>query len=273
GEDAADPIVRATLLPGLGVMRELGPWLSAFAGAHRGFSPVAPGQPAEVEPELSWNYELGGRLSQGDLHAELVGFGNDYRNITGTCTLSGGCVGEQLDQQFNGGAVWVYGVEAVAGQTLLLPGDFSLPLAATYTWTESRFRTGFASAFPQFGTVEVGDSLPYSPQHQGSAQLTVQHPRFRVGVSGTARGGMLDEAGVWPITASDVPGLFLLDAAGDVQLTERLQGYVTGTNLTNRDALTSWRPVGARPTPPLQVMVGLRVGPAERAERAERVER
>ncbi|MFT4979897.1 MAG: sterol desaturase/sphingolipid hydroxylase (fatty acid hydroxylase superfamily), partial [Myxococcota bacterium] len=58
GEDAADPIVRATLLPGLGVMRELGPWLSAFAGAHRGFSPVAPGQPAEVEPELSWNYEL-----------------------------------------------------------------------------------------------------------------------------------------------------------------------------------------------------------------------
>jgi Fe(3+) dicitrate transport protein len=260
GSEALAAQRRTTLLPGLGVLGELGPWASAFVGAHRGFSPVAPGQPEDVQPESSWNYEAGTRLSQGALHGEVVGFVNDYTNLTGQCTLSGGCVGEQLDQQFNGGSVLVYGLEAVLGQTLLLPGSFSLPVEANYTWTESEFRTGFASGFPQFGTVEIGDSLPYSPQHQGSARVTLEHRRFRLGVSGTARTGMLNEAGPWPVTDNDVPGLFLLDAAGDVQLTPRLQGYVTGTNLTNASVLTSWRPFGARPTPPLQVMVGLRLG-------------
>ena len=259
GDDPSGPQVRTAVLPGLGIMQELGPWASAFAGAHRGFSPVAPGQPEEVNPELSWNYEAGARVNQGDTNAELVGFVIDYTNLTGQCTLSGGCVGDGLDQQFNGGEVWVYGAEAVAGHAVLLPGDFSLPAEVTYTWTESRFRTGFASSFPQFGTVEVGDSLPYVPQHQGSARLTLKHPRFRLGVSATARGGMLNEAGAWPVTDTDVPGLVLLDAAGDVQLTDRWQAYVTGTNLTGEDAVTSWRPVGARPTPPLQVMVGLRL--------------
>lgn len=265
GADPEDPVVRSTVLPGLGLMQELGQWASVFAGAHRGFSPVAPGQPAEVEPELSWNYELGARLNQGDLHVEAVGFVNDYTNLTGQCTLSGGCIGEALDAQFNGGEVWVYGAEAVAGQTLLLPGEFSLPVSATYTWTESRFRTGFVSSFPQFGTVEVGDSLPYAPQHQGSVQVTLQNPRFRVGVSGNGRTGMLNEAGTWPVEETDIPGLMLLDAAADVQITDRVQGYVTGTNLLGSTALTSWRPFGARPTPPRQVMVGVRVGAPDQA--------
>ena len=262
GETAGTPVVRTTVLPGLGLMGELGPWTSVFVGSHRGFSPVAPGQPAAVQPELSWNHELGARFNQGDRHGEVVGFVNDYINLTGQCTLSGGCDDAQLEQQYNGGAVWVYGVESVAGQTILLPGAFSLPIEMTYTWTDSRFRTGFSSEFPAFGVVEVGDSLPDVPQHQGSARFTLTHTRFRIGMSATARSGMLNEAGVWPVTETDVPGLLLLDAAADVDLTERLQAYVTGNNLTNASTVTSWRPLGARTTPPLQIMVGLRLSAA-----------
>ncbi len=50
----------------------------------------------------------------------MVGFFNDYKDLTGTCTLSGGCDEDNEGQQFNGGAVWVYGLEATASWTMLM---------------------------------------------------------------------------------------------------------------------------------------------------------
>lgn len=256
-----DPVTRAAILPGFGLLYGMTDWLDAFAGAYRGFSPVAPGQPEEVQPELSWNYEAGMRTLQGDRHIELVGFFNDYTNITGQCTLSGGCDDSQIDQQFNGGAVWVYGLEAAAGYTILLPGTVSIPLAGTFTWTESAFQTGFTSSFDQFGTVEIGDSLPYAPRLQASGNLTLDHPRGSLGAGVSWHGGMLDEAGVWPDDLTidgNIPPLLLLDAALHANIREGISAYATGTNLAGSTAITSWRPLGARPTAPRTVMVGLK---------------
>ena len=258
-EDAAvGPITRATPLPGLGLLGSVVDGLDVFAGAYRGFTPVAPGQPEAVDPELSWNYEAGLRGATAWGSGEVVGFLNDYTNISGQCTLSGGCTEDQIGQQYNGGEVWVWGLEAAGDVVVLLPGAFSMPLSATYTWTESRFATGFVSGFPQFGTVEIGDSLPYVPQHQLAGSLTLQHPRFELTGGMSHRTEMLDEAGTFPATAADVPALTLVDAAASVVLHERLSLYATGTNLTGADGITSWRPFGARPTAPLQVMVGLK---------------
>jgi Fe(3+) dicitrate transport protein len=256
-----DPIARSVVLPGLGVLAQAGEHVDVFAGAYRGFSPVAPGQPEEVEPELSWNTEAGLRAGDEFLHGELVGFFNDYQNISGACTFSGGCTDDQVGQQFNGGSVHVAGLESVAGVDILLPGALTLPIEATYTWTWSAFMTGFVSDFPQFGAVEAGDALPYVPLHQGSARATLKHPRFDLGVGVSARGEMLDAAGVFPAGELDIPALVLVDAAARVRLSERAMLYATGTNLTSQATITSWRPAGARPTAPLQVMAGLKVGP------------
>ncbi|MCB9742180.1 MAG: TonB-dependent receptor [Alphaproteobacteria bacterium] len=253
---------RLTPLPGLGALYGVNPSLDVFGGAYRGFSPVAPGQPEEVLPEISWNYEGGLRYAREEQLLELVGFFNDYKNLTGQCTISGGCVDEQLDTQFNGGAAWVYGAEAALRHVFLPAGAFTLPLDATYTFTRSRFRTAFVSSFPQFGSVSVGDSLPYLPEHQGSLRLSLQHRRGSLSLGGVVRSGMLDAAGTFPVSEQDIPPLFLLDAAAHVQVNPRVQLYATGSNLTNSTAITSWRPFGARPTAPLQVMVGVKVTPA-----------
>ena len=255
------PVTRTVVLPGLGLLGQVGDVVDVFAGAYRGFSPVAPGQPEAVEPELSWNTEAGLRAGDEFLHGELVGFFNDYGNISGACTFSGGCTDDQVGQQYNGGSVHVAGVESVAGVELLLPGAFTLPVEATYTYTWSAFQTGFVSAFPQFGAVEVGDALPYVPQHQASGRLTFRHPRFDVGAGLSARSGMLDAAGTFPASDVDVPALLLVDGAARVRVDDRVSLYATGTNLTGSTAITSWRPAGARPTAPLQVMIGLKVGP------------
>ncbi|MEL6349945.1 MAG: TonB-dependent receptor, partial [Myxococcota bacterium] len=253
-----EPITRATVLPGLGVLRALSPWMHAFAGVHRGFSPVAPGQAEDVEAEVSWNYEGGLRFYQGDLGTELVGFFNDYTNISGACTFSAGCTDDLVGQQFNGGEAWIYGLEAVIQHTILLPGDVSVPLSGNYTYTETQFRTSFSSGFAQFGNVLAGDSLPYVPRHQGSGQITLAHPRFSVGVNVKGHAGMLDEAKPWPIEDTDVPALFLVDGAASVAIVDGWSAYVTATNLTQSTANTAWRPFGARPTAPLQAMVGVK---------------
>ncbi|MCB9781214.1 MAG: TonB-dependent receptor [Alphaproteobacteria bacterium] len=265
GVDPHPTTTRATLLPGAGALWQATDWLSVLGGAHRGFSPVSPGQDAEVRPELSWNYEGGVRVHPAGLpRVEAIGFYNDYRNITGQCTLSGGCSGDQLDQQFNGGAAEVYGLESVAGVELVPPGAFTVPIEASYAWTKSRFLTGFVSGFPQFGAVEAGDALPYSPEHQAGGRIALVHPRFEVGAGASWRSAMLDEAGLFPAGEGDIPDLLLLDAAVTVNATDLVRFTATGTNLANDRSVVSWRPYGARPNAPLQVMVGVEVGPSER---------
>jgi Fe(3+) dicitrate transport protein len=166
-------------------------------------------------------------------------------------------LGGEVDAQFNGGAVRLIGAEAVAGTRWLLPQQMSLPIDLSGTLTRGQFLTSFDSGFPQFGAVEAGDLLPYVPAAQGAAVVALEHPRFRVGLEATARSGMRDVA-----ESADeeplVPALALLGASGHATLGPGWEAYITGSNLTARSTVVSWRPFGARPTAPLQVMVGLK---------------
>jgi Fe(3+) dicitrate transport protein len=251
------PVTRGALLPGFGSLYELDDWTDLFVGIHRGFSPVAPGQPEEVKPEHSWNTEGGVRRNLGDFRAELVGFFNDYQNLTGQCTLSGGCQDDDLDSQHNGGKVHVYGLESVSGLGIKLSPGLTLPVEASYTLTQSAFKTAFSSSFPQFGDVAVGDSLPYVPRHQASASLGLESARVRLRASLSYRSDLLDTAGTFR-DEDTLSSLLLLDAGAKVILNTQWSLYLTGNNLTNSRTITSWRPFGARPTAPLQVMVGLK---------------
>jgi Fe(3+) dicitrate transport protein len=254
-----DPVLSGIPLPGGAVLVRPVDWLDAFAGVHRGFSPVAPGSPAETEPETAWNYELGLRAAPGETHAEAVGFYSDYANVTGQCTLSGGCDPTRVDQQFNGGRAAVFGVESLFAHTVHLPGEVSVAPELSYTWTETRFLTGFISEFPQFGTVEAGDAMPYVPVHQGAARLTVLGSRWSVGLGANARGAMRDVAGQGEIPEqTEIPAALLFDAAAEADLGRGVRLYATGTNLANATVLESWRPFGARPAAPFQAMIGVK---------------
>lgn len=264
GDGAPTEALRTTLLPGFAALQEVGDRTQLFAGVHRGFSPVAPGQDPSVRPESGVNTEVGVRTGDEYLHAEVVGYFNRYTNLTGQCTLSGGCTDDQIDQQFNGGRAWVYGLEAVGGADVFLPGRLRLPVSFTYTLSQSSFRTGFVSGFPQFGTVSIGDALPYVPVHQGGVRVGLEHDRFRLSVGASARSGMRDEAGAGPLDETAIPAQALVDVAAHGKLSERLSGYVTVVNLTNTTVMESWRPFGARPTSPRQVMVGIEVDAGRR---------
>jgi len=258
---------RVTPLPGVGVHVQPTTWLAVFGGVHRGFSPVAPGQAPEVKPEASWNVELGGRFTWRDVNVELVGFFNDYSNLTGTCTFSSGCDEGLVDQQHNGGAVHVYGVEAVYDQRIRLPEDMELRPGVSYTWTGSRFRTSFRSASPHFGDVDVGDALPYVPEHQGSARLLFVHPFGDVELSLSAQSAMRDIPGQGEIDeAEKVAAHAVLDLATSLRVTRHASVYLTINNLTDARYMVSRRPLGARPGRPFHLMAGIKLAFAPRGE-------
>ncbi|MEM7437630.1 MAG: TonB-dependent receptor plug domain-containing protein, partial [Myxococcota bacterium] len=115
GRVKEDP--QLVLLPGIGIQYTVFDGFAVLAGAHRGFSAVAPGNAGEVDPELSINYEAGFRyVSKDGLgFGELIGFFNDYSNIVSLCTASTGCPTGEIGRQFNGGRAFIGGVEALGG--------------------------------------------------------------------------------------------------------------------------------------------------------------
>ena len=123
--DAGGPAVesfQAALLPGVGAAWQPWPFLVVLAGVHRGFSPVAPGQAQNAQPEFSTNVEAGVRLDLRErtgLSGEVIGFHSAYENILAECTFSAGCVND-IGAQQNGGAASIAGAELVLRHELPL---------------------------------------------------------------------------------------------------------------------------------------------------------
>ena len=264
-EDEGDPRGRVTekpqlvALPGLGLQYAIGDAFAVLAGAYRGFSPVSPRNREMADPELSINYEAGGRYvsKSGSGYAEVIGFFNDYSNITSLCTISAGCDPDQIDRQFNGGRAFIGGVETLGGYTILLPRAFSMPLRVTYTYTNATFRTSFVSRDSLFGDVTKGDEVPYVPRHILNAQVGLEKGIWSTYLNGTYFGSMREgQVGIVDLPRTD--SYFVLDVVGRIRF-ERVEAYIRLQNVTNTRAIVSRRPFGARPNLPFSAQVGLQV--------------
>jgi Fe(3+) dicitrate transport protein len=249
----------AVLIPGIGAEYHISDEASVLAGVHRGFVPVAPSAAADVNPELSINYEAGGRWRSEYINADLIGFFSDYSNLKGSCTLAAGCTEVMEGQEYNGGEVHVYGAEAqVAAEPLLWKKRaLTLPVAVAYTFTHSSFQHAFASDFAGWGTVAEGDELPYLPAHQLSISTALKTPRFELGASARYQAEARDVAGQGAIEEmNSTAALFTVDLNFHARLHAFAELYATCSNLLDEQVIISRRPYGARPNPPRMFALG-----------------
>jgi Fe(3+) dicitrate transport protein len=247
------------LIPGAGTSFALTPEIHALAGVYRGFSPAAAGQPAEVRPETSWNYEAGLRWSGTRGRADAVGFFNDYQNLTSVCTTAGSCSPENLDRQFNAGRARIYGAE-LFGQADLRPfAGITLPIGFAYTFTRTRLLESFVSDDPQLGRVTAGDELPYVPRHQATITLALETARFGLQGVATYASSAREQAGQGALVPdfSTDPSL-VLELGGRLYLHPRAHVYLHVRNLLDAHDIASRRPYGARPISPRWVQAGLK---------------
>lgn len=247
------------VLPGVGAHFAVTEQLGVLAGAYRGFSPPAPGQPASVVPELALNVEAGARWARKSERLEAIGFFNDYANLTDVCTFSNGCLNESLDRQFSLGRASIYGLE-VYGEKRWRLGPVTLPLALTYTFTGTRLHSGFTSDDPAYGRVQEGDELPYVPRHMLNASVGAEVWRVSAHAQFTFLDRMREVAG----QGAFVDGVTTdVQAVVDLHLGFKLADWAQLTfdarNLFDQHAIVGRRPFGARPNAPRTLIGGLKL--------------
>jgi Fe(3+) dicitrate transport protein len=244
------------VLPGAGVFYQISPELGLVAGINKGFVPNSPGEASDIEPEESWNYELGLRASVADWQIEVIGFFNDYSNLKGSCTFSSGCKTE-LDVEFNGGEVDIYGAELSANGQFKFANGLSLPIKIAYTHTQSEFQSSFDSTFSQWGNVSVGDELPYLPEHQFNLQVGLTGENWQLDLAYKYITEMSEAAGTGVELAGVVTSdISQIDLAAWYQINAALKIYAKLDNLTDEAKIVSRRPFGARPGKPRQFIIG-----------------
>ena len=246
-------------LPGIGTYVALTKSLGVVGGVYRGYSPPPPGSTLRAHAEDAINWEGGLRWSSKRLRAEVIGFFNDYRNLTDICTLSN-CGVTAEDRQFDGGAVNVYGAESFVETEVRTDIGVAIPLRLSYTLTRTRFLSSFNSADPQFGDVVEGDELPYVPRHQLAAMVGAETKRWGIAAQALYISRMRERAGQGPMqTELSTDESVVLDVSGSVKITSWLTLYMNARNLTNQAYLVGRRPFGARPGAPRTIQAGLKV--------------
>jgi Fe(3+) dicitrate transport protein len=243
------------LIPGVGVSYDVASPLTLFAGVHRGFAPprtkdfaAGEGQNVELEAELSWNYEAGGRVRLGRaFYAEMTGFAMHFQNQIVPPTQAGGATGFQ-GELWNAGETLNAGVESsVTFDPSALTGwSFRLPLRVSHTWIP-------IARYLQEGPHQ-GNRLPYAPEQMLFAQLGVVLPNgFSANVSGNYLGSQFADPGNTVAATADgrvglIPGRFIMDArVGYTHRPTNLTMFVAGRNLTDERFIISRFPDGIQP--------------------------
>jgi Fe(3+) dicitrate transport protein len=244
------------LIPGIGALYKVNDEWRLLAGVHKGFNPPAPGSSADEESSV--NIEVGTRYDAGATSFEAIYFVNDYDNLVGTVTDSTGGGGE-IGDQFDACEVRVAGIEMSAGHQYRI-GSLDVPLGLRYTWThESDFQNAFESGFDPWGEVEVGDEMPYIPEHQLRATAGLEASKWRVNLAASYMGQMRGKAGQGAYDpAESVDSHVVWDVMATWQINENFSTYVKVDNLLDETYIAARRPAGVRPGLPRSAYLGLR---------------
>ncbi len=242
------------VIPGIGALYRLNEDWRLLAGINKGFNPPSPGSAANEESSI--NFEAGVRFDNNAASFEGIYFVNDYDNLVGTVTDSTGG-GGQVGDQFDGGEVIVSGFELAAGFGLDA-GSFRVPLALKYTWTtKAEFQNAFESNFDPWGEVEVGDELPYIPEHQLRASAGLEIERFSLNLAASYVGEMRTRAGQGAFaTADTVPSHVVWDTVASWSFNEQFSTYLKVDNLLDETYIAARRPAGVRPGLPRTAYLG-----------------
>jgi len=240
-------------LPGIGASYAVTDAFDLIFGVHKGFS--APSSDPSTAEEESTNWEAGIRYAGNGIALEVIGFVNDFDNLVGVCTASSG-TGCDVGEVFRGDAARASGIESTLAADWSPNNGIGLPLKATWTYTDSEFRSDLADS-NFFGDVSKGDPIPYIPDNQLYIEQGVLWQRWAGYLSLTHVGESCAFASCGQFEQTD--SLTMIDASVHFDLTPRIQLYGIAKNLTDEDGIAGRQPRGARPNLDRTFISGIRI--------------
>src|SRR5690606_22818259 len=125
--------------------------------------------------------------------------------------------------------VTVQGIEVTGAYawTNLGGRGFDLPMSLQYTWTtEAEFSNAFESDFEPWGDVQVGDELPYVPEHQLRASAGLENQTWGINLAASYVGKMRTVAGQGPyLDRETVDSHVVWDLLARWHFTDSLSSY------------------------------------------------
>lgn len=240
-------------IPGMGVLYNINDNYKVFASLHKGFSP--PGAKEGEDAENSIATELGFRMNKNAFSSEIVVYNNNYSNLQGADTMSGG--GSGTGDIFNAGEANVYGLELSATYDVLSKSNaFKLPIAMSYTYTNTELKSNFVS--PSWGTVTYGDEIPFIAKNQLALTANLEHKKFSLALNGRYVGEIRTKAG-----QGEIPEIYkiddniIIDFAAKYHLTNKVSLTSNIINLLDSDKAVAKTPAGLRPSHPFGINAGI----------------
>lgn len=240
-------------IPGMGVLYNINDNYKVFGSIHKGFSP--PGAKQGEDAENSIATEFGFRMNKHAFASEIVVYNNNYSNLQGADTMSGG--GSGTGDIFNAGEANVYGLELSAYYDVLSKSNvFRLPIALSYTYTNTELRSNFGS--PSWGTVTYGDEIPFIAKNQIALTVDLEHKQFNLAMNARYIGETRTRAG-----QGDIPEIYkidnniIIDFAAKYHLTKKVSLTSNIINLLDSDKAVAKNPAGLRPSHPFGINVGI----------------
>lgn len=260
-------------VPGLGVSYHPVSQFTIFAGVHRGFAPPrtedvinnATGGVVELDPELSWNYEVGFRSQpHRGVQLDATLFRMDYENQIVPASLAGG-VGATLT---NGGETLHQGFELTGrvDSSVLFRSRHNVYLRTALTLIPTAKFTGqrFSSVGGFANTSVTGKRLPYAPEQLLNLNVGYSHDR---GIDGFIEGVYVgrqfgDDLNTVDPTPNGqrgaIPSYLVWNATFNYK-SEQLRStfFVTVKNLFDRTYIVD-RSRGILPSPPRLLQAGFK---------------
>ena len=240
-------------IPGMGVLYNINDDYKVFGSIHKGFSP--PGAKDGEDAENSIATEFGFRMNKNAFTSEIVVYNNNYSNLQGADTMSGG--GSGTGDIFNAGEANVYGLELAASYDVMSKSNvFRLPIALSYTYTNTELRSNFVS--PSWGTVTYGDAIPFIAKNQLALTANLEHKKFSLALNARYVGETRTKAG-----QGEIPEIYkindniIIDFAAKYHLTKKVSLTSNIINLLDSDNAVAKTPAGLRPSHPFGINAGI----------------
>lgn len=259
------------LIPGLGINYNVDDRYILFAGVHKGFAPPRikdainnSGVDLALDPERSWNFELGTRLNlSNDLNLELTGYLLDFSNQIIPVSQSSGGTGTGL---VNGGKTRHIGLEASFNYNIgsFFSKSVKLIIGAGFSLNKSEYTSDrFISNGNDIVNIK-GNVLPYAPEVILNSILSFQtNLGLNLNVNGNYIGKQFADELNTVESSSDgligeIPPRFILDITGKYFLKKlNTSFYVSIKNLTDERYIASRRPSGIKVGLPRFISAGL----------------
>jgi Fe(3+) dicitrate transport protein len=261
------------VIPGLGINYNLNNSYSVFAGVHRGFAPprikdaiTNGGAALKLEPELSWNYELGIRANLTSYsYFELTGFLLDFSNQIIPVSESSGGSGTGL---VNGGETLHRGIEGSFQLDLhsMIKTDYQLSIVASGTYSNAIYSNDRFITLNDESINIKDNKLPYSPEITFSGRLLFKTPegiglQFAGNYVGEQFTDQLNTTSPSPDGQSGLMSSYVVfDATGSYEVTQLNSTiFISIKNLFDERYIASRRPQGIKVGLPRFISAGVEI--------------